>query len=125
MEYPGVFSMTLTHHSPLTTHHSLLKEGRFGPYGGRFVPETLMYALRQLTEEYGKAIEDTEFQRQFDYYLAIRGPAVALVFCRAPDARGARRPHISQTRRPQPHRGTQDQQLHRPGPAHQTDGQAA
>ena len=26
--------------------------GRFGPYGGRYVPETLMHALRQLTEHY-------------------------------------------------------------------------
>jgi tryptophan synthase beta chain len=43
--------------------------GRFGPYGGRFVPETLMHALRQLTEQYAQAREDAEFQRQFDYYL--------------------------------------------------------
>ncbi|MCS6978291.1 MAG: tryptophan synthase subunit beta [Gemmatales bacterium] len=43
--------------------------GRFGPFGGRYVPETLMYALRQLTEEYAKASADPEFQRQFDYYL--------------------------------------------------------
>ena len=32
-------------------------QGRFGPYGGRYVPETLMDALRQLTEEYEKARE--------------------------------------------------------------------
>jgi tryptophan synthase beta chain len=44
-------------------------QGRFGPYGGRFVPETLMYALRQLTEQYAQAREDAEFQRQFHYYL--------------------------------------------------------
>ncbi len=44
-------------------------QGRFGPYGGRFVPETLMYALRQLTEEYDKARHDPEFDRQFHYYL--------------------------------------------------------
>src|SRR5438874_10654201 len=43
--------------------------GRFGPYGGRFVPETLMHALRQLTEQYEQARRDAEFQRQFDYYL--------------------------------------------------------
>jgi tryptophan synthase beta chain len=45
------------------------REGRFGPYGGRFVPETLMYALRQLTEHYEQARQDPEFQRQFAYYL--------------------------------------------------------
>jgi tryptophan synthase beta chain len=44
-------------------------QGRFGPYGGRFVPETLMHALRQLTEQYEQAREDAEFQRQFHYYL--------------------------------------------------------
>jgi tryptophan synthase beta chain len=43
--------------------------GRFGPYGGRFVPETLMHALTQLTEEYERACADAEFQRQLDYYL--------------------------------------------------------
>src|SRR2546426_5966043 len=43
--------------------------GRFGPYGGRYVPETLMFALRQLTEQYEHAREDPEFQRQFTYYL--------------------------------------------------------
>jgi tryptophan synthase beta chain len=45
------------------------REGRFGPYGGRFVPETLMHALRQLTEQYDQARQDPEFQRQLDYYL--------------------------------------------------------
>src|SRR2546421_409490 len=43
--------------------------GRFGPYGGRYVPETLMFALRQLTEHYEQACADPEFQRHFDYYL--------------------------------------------------------
>ncbi len=43
--------------------------GRFGPYGGRFVPETLMHALRQLTEQYDHARDDPDFQRQFHYYL--------------------------------------------------------
>src|SRR5262249_51127859 len=43
--------------------------GRFGPYGGRYVPETLMQALRQLTEQYAQAQEDPEFQKQLDYYL--------------------------------------------------------
>jgi tryptophan synthase beta chain len=43
--------------------------GRFGPYGGRYVPETLMHALHQLTQQYELARNDAEFQRQFDYYL--------------------------------------------------------
>src|SRR3989454_5346666 len=44
-------------------------QGHFGPYGGRFVPETLMYPLQQLEEEYERAQKDPEFQREFDYYL--------------------------------------------------------
>jgi tryptophan synthase beta chain len=43
--------------------------GRFGPYGGRYVPETLMHALHQLTDQYEIARQDAEFQRQFAYYL--------------------------------------------------------
>jgi tryptophan synthase beta chain len=43
--------------------------GRFGPYGGRYVPETLMHALEQLTQQYESARQDPEFQRQLDYYL--------------------------------------------------------
>jgi len=43
--------------------------GHFGPYGGRFVPETLMYPLQQLEEEYSKAQHDPAFQRELEYYL--------------------------------------------------------
>jgi tryptophan synthase beta chain len=43
--------------------------GRFGPYGGRYVPETLVSALEQLTAQYQAAKEDAEFQRLFHYYL--------------------------------------------------------
>jgi tryptophan synthase beta chain len=39
--------------------------GRFGPYGGRYVPETLMEALRQLTEAYEAARTDPAFQTEF------------------------------------------------------------
>src|SRR3954447_7749136 len=44
-------------------------KGHFGPYGGRFVPETLMYPLQQLEEEYARAQKDPEFQRELSYYL--------------------------------------------------------
>src|SRR5881296_1125344 len=43
--------------------------GHFGPYGGRFVPETLMHPLQELEDEYHRAQRDPEFQREFDYYL--------------------------------------------------------
>ena len=44
-------------------------QGHFGPYGGRYVPETLVYPLQQLEEEYWRAQQDPEFQREFAYYL--------------------------------------------------------
>jgi tryptophan synthase beta chain len=43
--------------------------GRFGAYGGRYVPETLMAALHQLTACYEAARDDAEFQRQFHDHL--------------------------------------------------------
>ncbi|MGH8023957.1 MAG: tryptophan synthase subunit beta, partial [Limisphaerales bacterium] len=43
--------------------------GHFGPYGGRFVPETLMHPLMELEEEYYRAQRDPEFQRELAYYL--------------------------------------------------------
>jgi tryptophan synthase beta chain len=43
--------------------------GRFGPFGGRFVPETLMDALDQLARFYLDAKADPEFQSQLNDYL--------------------------------------------------------
>ncbi len=45
------------------------RDGRFGPFGGQYVPETLMHALHQLEEEYRKAKTDPKFQQALDYYL--------------------------------------------------------
>lgn len=46
------------------------KTGHFGPYGGRFVSETLMAALDDLTELYDRLSQDPEFQKEYDYDLA-------------------------------------------------------
>jgi tryptophan synthase beta chain len=43
--------------------------GRFGSFGGRFVPETLMNALNQLAFAYDEARSDPEFQRRLNEYL--------------------------------------------------------
>jgi tryptophan synthase beta chain len=43
--------------------------GRFGVYGGRYVPETLMAALEELEREYEKAKIDKKFQQRLDYLL--------------------------------------------------------
>jgi len=44
-------------------------KGHFGPYGGRYVPETLMHPLKELEEEYFRAQKDPEFQKELSYYL--------------------------------------------------------
>lgn len=44
--------------------------GRFGPFGGRFVPETLIFALDQLERAYEAARADVNFQRQLEALLA-------------------------------------------------------
>lgn len=43
--------------------------GHFGPYGGTFVPETLVYALEQLSAEYERARHDRQFHAEFEHYL--------------------------------------------------------
>ncbi|MHC4712802.1 MAG: tryptophan synthase subunit beta [Planctomycetota bacterium] len=44
--------------------------GYFGPYGGRYVPETLIAALDELKAAYLAAKADPAFQSELDYYLA-------------------------------------------------------
>ncbi|MEP7115884.1 MAG: tryptophan synthase subunit beta [Ilumatobacteraceae bacterium] len=43
--------------------------GHFGPYGGRFVPETLMEPLRELEAAYAAARDDPSFQAELDAVL--------------------------------------------------------
>lgn len=46
------------------------KQGHFGPYGGRFVSETLMPALDELEQMYYRLKDDPDFQAEFDKDLA-------------------------------------------------------
>ncbi len=43
--------------------------GHFGPYGGKYVPETLMSPLWELEEAYLRYKEDPDFKRELSYYL--------------------------------------------------------
>ncbi|MCD6377914.1 MAG: tryptophan synthase subunit beta [Planctomycetes bacterium] len=55
----------------------------FGPYGGQFVPETLMSALAQLEREYRAAMADEKFLSEFDRILReIAGRPSAMYFAR-------------------------------------------
>ena len=45
-------------------------DGKYGKFGGRFVPEVLMEAIGELEQEYNKARKDPNFQKELNYYLA-------------------------------------------------------
>jgi tryptophan synthase beta chain len=45
------------------------KNGRYGPYGGRYVPETVMPALIELEEQYRQLKETEDFRQELNYYL--------------------------------------------------------
>ncbi|WP_314061815.1 tryptophan synthase subunit beta [uncultured Vagococcus sp.] len=45
------------------------KNGFYGQYGGQFVPESLMKAVKELTTVYAESKEDSAFQAELDYYL--------------------------------------------------------
>ena len=44
-------------------------KGYFGKFGGEYVPETLMPALRELTSAYKKITKTKAFKEKFNYYL--------------------------------------------------------
>jgi len=57
--------------------------GRFGPYGGQYVPETLMAALEQLAAAYAEAKDDPGFRNDLDYLLRqFAGRPTPLYFAR-------------------------------------------
>lgn len=45
------------------------RAGHFGEYGGRFVPETLMHPIEELTAAYEECRKDHEFNREFERLL--------------------------------------------------------
>ncbi|MEM2962491.1 MAG: tryptophan synthase subunit beta, partial [Candidatus Bathyarchaeia archaeon] len=46
------------------------RNGKFGRYGGRFVPETLMPVLEELEESYYRLRDDPGFQSDLKWYLS-------------------------------------------------------
>ncbi len=59
------------------------REGYFGPYGGQFVPETLMGALHQLEREYRSAMADDSFHAELERcWREIAGRPSELYLCR-------------------------------------------
>ncbi len=45
------------------------KNGKFGEFGGRFIPETLVPAVEELEQAYLKFKDDNDFKHELDYYL--------------------------------------------------------
>ena len=67
----------------LSRAKSKSQPGRFGAYGGRYVPETLMAALEELEAAYAKARRDKRFQSELRYHLAeFAGRETPLFFAR-------------------------------------------
>ncbi len=47
------------------------KNGRFGEFGGKYIPETLVPAIEELEENYLKFKGDKSFKKELDYYLKV------------------------------------------------------
>jgi tryptophan synthase beta chain len=68
---------------PRSKKDSTKTPGRFGVYGGRYVPETLMSALEELERAYAKAKADRKFQSRLDELLrSYAGRPTPLFFAR-------------------------------------------
>ena len=73
-------SATEANEKPSMPAKTLLPDaaGRFGPFGGRYVPETLTHALEELTAAYDKAAADESFQAEladlYQHYVGRPSP---------------------------------------------------
>ena len=110
----------------MTRHATPDAAGHFGPYGGRFVPETLMEPLRELEAAYAAGARATRpsapsSPRVLRDFVGRPTPlTVAGAALRAP-----RLPRLPEARGPVPHRRPQDQQRAGPGAARAAHGQEA
>ena len=79
----AVARKTITTRSSKKHAPDAVTAGRFGAYGGRYVPETLMAALEELEREYEKAKRDRKFQQRLDLLLTTyAGRPTPLFFAR-------------------------------------------
>ena len=101
------------------------EKGRFGPYGGRYVPETLVAPLEELERAYDRCAQGSVFSKRarLPAQEFRRAPHAAAI-CFAIDRALGRPAHLHQARRPAAHRRAQNQQLHRSGLACCAYGQA-
>ena len=84
-------------------------DGFFGDYGGKFVPETLMFALKELEDTYDQLKSDPDFLKQIDQDLCqfVGRPSPLYFADRLTQA--LRRPeHLVKTRRFKSYRRSQN-----------------
>ena len=85
------------------------KDGFYGKFGGRFVPETLMTAVLELEKAYRESQADPSFQEELNQLLRqYVGRETPLYYAKKFDPAYRRSQDLSQTGRPQPYRGPQD-----------------
>jgi tryptophan synthase beta chain len=78
-----VATTTISRTKPSGTPGKITVPGRFGPFGGRYVPETLMAALDELERVYREARRDKKFQEEFSGLLRhYAGRPTSLFFAR-------------------------------------------
>ena len=72
---------------PATTTAPRKRAGRFGAYGGRYVPETLMAALQELDAAYAAARKDKSFRDEYHRLLHEFAGRPTPLFLRRPPHR--------------------------------------
>ena len=93
------------------------RPGYFGEFGGQFVPEVLMPAIRELEVAYAEARDDPAFQAELGQLLRDFVGRPTPLYEAPRLCEGGRLPGLPEARRPGPHRRPQDQQRPRAGAA--------
>ena len=100
-----------------------MSKGRFGEYGGQYIPETLMPAVQEVEEAYNKYSKDPEFIAELDDLLKNYAGRPSLLYeakKMTEDLGGAK---IYLKREDLNHTGAQDQQRTRSGSSGKKNGQ--
>ena len=86
------------------------EQGHWGKFGGRYVPETLVAPLEELTNEFMRARDDQNFWRELNLLLRdYAGRPTPLFHAQRLTAECRWRTNLSEARRPFAHRRAQDQ----------------
>ena len=66
------------------------KIGRFGEFGGQYIPETVMTAVHELEKAYDKYKDDPEFNKELQELYQLCRQTVNALLCRKDDQRSWR-----------------------------------